>query len=152
MKIKDLPKPIRNWLWKYVVFRPAIVYAYSTVDELEYIDRIWWAYIGQTRQQLMSRHNQHMGHDYRQKRQPWSDLYPEIRIVWQGKCPDFFLDLIEEWHIKRRKPRYNYIHNTKNPNRITKYQAEGTRQYRDLQRKYEQRVLARSFRPANMKP
>lgn len=143
MKVKDLPKPLRNWLWKYFIFRPAIVYAYSTSDEFNFIARIHWAYIGQTRQQLMARHNQHMGYDPRQKRQPWSDLYPEVRIVWQGKCPDFFLDLIEEWHIKRRKPRYNYIHNTKNSTRITKYSAESARRERDL---------ARCYRGATMMP
>jgi hypothetical protein len=142
MKVKDLPKPIRNWLWKYVVFRPAIVYAYSSSDEFLAVERIWWAYIGQTRQQLMARHNQHMGYDPRQKRQPWSDLYPEVRIVWQGKCPDFILDLIEKIHIKWHKPRYNYIHNTKNSHRITKYQAEAARQHRDKER---------SFRAARMR-
>lgn len=75
-----------------------------------------------------------MGYDPRQVRQPWSDLYPEIRIVWQGKAPNFFLNLIEEYYIKRYKPVYNYIHNTKNPRRIPKYEAEDARKQRDLRR------------------
>jgi phenylalanine-4-hydroxylase len=137
MKVKDLPKPLRNWLWKWFVFRPAIVYAYSIIDLEQTTNaqlvRELWAYVGQTRQELISRHNQHMGIDnkYKTNRQPWSDLYPEIRIIWQGKCPNFVLDLIEMFYIKRRKPLFNYIHNTKNPRRITKFTAEYQRSQRD---------------------
>ena len=133
MKVKDLPKPIRNFLWKYIWFRPAIVYAYSCLDPVTGL-REWWAYVGQTRQELEARNNQHMGYDPRQLRQPWSDLYPEIRIAWQGKCPNFMLNLIEEYYIKRYKVVYNYIHNTKNPRRIPKYAAEKQRQERDRMR------------------
>lgn len=134
MRVKDFPKPIRNFLWKYMVFRPAIVYAYSCSISSK---RETWAYIGQTRQQLTTRHNQHMGYDPRQPAQPWSDLYPEIRIEWQGSCPDFILDAIEKFFIKKYKPLFNYIHNTKNPDRITKYQAKHDRQERDLRRRWD---------------
>lgn len=132
MRIKDLPKPIRDFIIKFLWFRPAIVYAYSCIDPMNGL-REMWAYVGQTRQELASRHAQHMGNDarYKVKQQPWSDLYPEVRIVWQGRCPDFFLDLIEEFYIKRYKPVYNYIHNTKNPRRIPKYEAVKQRQDRD---------------------
>ncbi len=134
MKVKDLPRPLRNFLYKYFVFRPAIVYAYSCID-LKSASREMWAYVGQTRQLLSERHNQHMGTAVVRGKtttaQSWSDLYPEVRIVWQGKCPDFILDLVEKYYIKRRKPLYNYIHNTRNPRRIPKYQAMMQRQERD---------------------
>jgi len=136
MKVKELPRPVRNWLWKWIIFRPAIVYAYSCIDPKTGL-REMWAYVGQTRQELMRRHAQHMGNDsyYKNKAQPWSDLYPDVRIVWQGKCPDFYLDLIEMFYIKRHKAVYNYIHNTRNPRRITKLQAQEQRRNRDLHRR-----------------
>lgn len=132
MRTKDLPRPLRNWLNKYVIFRPGIIYAYSCLDPNSG-DREPWAYVGQTRQSLASRHSQHMGYDmrYRGPAQPWSDLYPEVRIVWQGKVPDFFLDLIEEYYIKSKKAVYNYMHNTKNPRRVTKHDALLQRSNRD---------------------
>lgn len=133
MRIKDLPKPLRLWLYKYIVFRPGIIYAFSCLDPVVG-DREWWAYVGQTRQALISRYNQHMGLDARQPAQPWSDLYPEIRVVWSGKCPDKILNLIEKYYIKRYKVVYNYIHNTRNPRRIPKYDAIDQRKQRDLRR------------------
>ncbi len=132
MRVKDLPKPLRNFIFKYLWFRPAIVYAYSCINPYKNV-RDTWAYVGQTRQSLAARHEQHMGINarYLGKGQPWSDLYPEIRIVWQGKCPDFVLDFIEMCVIKKNRPLFNYIHNTKNPDRIPKYQAIKERQDRD---------------------
>lgn len=132
MKIYDLPKPLRNFILKFLWFRPGIIYAYSVLDFISQT-REPWAYVGQTRQNLVERHNQHMGQSSRYKthRQPWSDLYPEVRVVWQGKCPDFFLNLVEEFYIKKYKPLYNYIHNTKNARRITKIEAEYQRLQRD---------------------
>jgi hypothetical protein len=140
MRVKDLPKPLRNFVLKYLWFRPAIVYAYSTLEP-DYHEREPWAYVGQTRQELASRHAQHMGYDrrYQTQAQPWSDLYPDIRIVWQGRVPDFLLDFIEMMYIKRYRPLYNYIHNTKNPRRITKVEAVKARKTRDR--------LARMRRP-----
>ena len=145
MRVKDLPKPIRDFVIKYLWFRPALIYAYSCLD-LEKststrIVRNLWAYIGQTRQELASRHAQHMGYDSRfsTKGQPWADLYPEVRVIWQGRCPDFVLDFIEMYYIKRYKPLYNYIHNTRNPNRIPKHLATKQRNDRDR--------LARMRRP-----
>jgi hypothetical protein len=135
VKIKSLPKPIQKWLYDYVIFRPGIVYAFSCLDHFTAV-RVEWAYVGQTRQELASRYNQHMGLDYRQPAQPWSDLYPEIRVVWQGKCPNKLLNLIEKYYIKRHKVLYNYIHNTNNPRRVTKYQAKAQRKERDLRRSY----------------
>src|SRR5687767_5750748 len=133
MKIKDLPKPIRLWLYKYIVFRPGIIYAFSCIDPITG-KREDWAYVGQTRQALVSRYNQHMGLDARNSAQPWSDLYPEIRIVWQGDCTDKFLNWLEKYYIKRHKAVYNYIHNTQNPRRIPKYDAVAQRKERDLRR------------------
>ena len=73
-----------------------------------------------------------MGHTTRQKRQPWSDLYPSIRVVFYFEyCPDWFLLFMEKWTIKIMKPTYNYIHNTKNRHRVPKYTAEAQRLERD---------------------
>jgi hypothetical protein len=136
--IARLPKDLRKFLYKYFVFRPAIIYAFSCMDPLTG-KREPWAYIGQSRQELIARYNQHMGlagfKGKVAKAQPWSDLYPEIRIVWQGKCPDAFLDLIEEFNIKFHKPVYNYMHNLKNPRRVEMYAAVAQRRARDLGRR-----------------
>lgn len=123
------------WLAKLLRWRPGIVYAYSTLDHFTG-KRIYWSYVGKTRQQLEVRHSQHMGYDSRQTRQPWSDLYPDIRIVFYFRyCPDWLLDCAEKWTIKLMKPRYNYIHNTKNTRRIPKYDAEAQRVERDRLRR-----------------
>lgn len=112
-------------------WRKGIIYAYSTLDPLTG-EREQWAYVGQTRQELALRHAQHMGFDKRQKHQPWSDLYPEIRVVFEFRsCPDWWLDWVEKLVIKFTYPRYNYIHNLNNPNRITIPQAESARKERD---------------------
>jgi hypothetical protein len=126
----------RRFLLKYILFRPGIIYAYSCIDP-KTAQREWWAYVGKTRQTLAERHAQHMGTSpVRGKRiaQPWSDLYPEVRVVYELKCPEFVLDILEKWTIKINKPLYNYIYNTKNPRRIPKYQADQERYYRDLHR------------------
>lgn len=116
-------------------WKPGIVYAYSVLVYPFNGKRERWGYVGQTRQELVARHNQHMGYDTRQPAQSWSDLYPEIRIVYEFKfCPDWWLDFVEKWVIKLTFPLYNYIHNTKNPRRIPKYEAVAQRQQRDLRR------------------
>jgi hypothetical protein len=140
MKLKDLPKPVRDFLLKYLWFRPGIVYAYSTLDPDTH-KREPWSYIGQTRQALAARHAQHMGVDsrYQSQAQPWSDLYPDVRVVWKGRVPDFLLDFLEMLYIKKYLPLYNYMHNTKNPRRIPKHQAVKARKNRDR--------LARMRRP-----
>jgi hypothetical protein len=117
-------------------WRRGIIYAYTTTDPYTG-KRVRWSYVGLTRQELIKRHNQHMGLDPRQKRQPWSDLYPEVRIVFDfSSCPDWWLSLVEKLTIKWTKPLYNYIHNKNNPRRITKYQAEADRQARDLRKNF----------------
>lgn len=122
--LAELGKKLFGW-------RPGIVYAYSCLDHSTG-ERIDWAYVGKTRQDLVSRHSQHMGYDSRQKRQPWSDLYPSVRIVFYFEaCPEWWLDFVEKWTIKWTKPAYNYIHNTKNRHRIPKYVAEAQRLERD---------------------
>jgi hypothetical protein len=112
-------------------WRRGIIYAYSTIDPLTG-QREHWAYVGQTRQELALRHAQHMGFDKRQKRQPWSDLYPEIRVIFEFKsCPNWWLDLVEKLTIKFTYPMYNYIHNLNNPRRVDLRLAESSRRERD---------------------
>lgn len=128
---------MRNFLYKYFIFRPAIVYAYSCIDPITG-KREPWVYIGQTRQLLIARNNQHLGVEgYKGKKakgQPWSDLYPEVRVVAEFKCPDVVLDLVEQFYIKWKKPVYNYTHNLNNPRRIPLYQAQQDRKARDYLR------------------
>ncbi len=132
------PKRLQHWLNKYFVFRPGIIYAYSCMKYPLTGDREWWAYVGKTRQSLAARHDQHMGVDSYKKKdiecQPWSDLYPEVRIVYSLNCPEFVLDFLERWTIRQHKPLYNYIHNTDNPRRVTKHRAKAERRDRDLLR------------------
>lgn len=118
-------------------WRSGIIYAYSCVDP-DTGKRIRWAYVGKTRQTLMRRHNQHM------PTQPWSDLYPEIRVVFYfSSCPDWFLRLVEKLTIKVTFPLYNYEYNTKNPRRIPKYEAQAQRRQRDLRRSRKRSRLRR---------
>jgi hypothetical protein len=118
-------------------WRPGIIYAYSCINP-ETGEREPWAYVGKTRQLLVNRHAQHMAS------QPWSDLYPEVRVVFDFKsCPDWWLDTAEKWTIKFTRPLYNYEHNTKNPRRIPKYEAVHQREYRNLEKRYHSRVVRR---------
>jgi len=118
-------------------WRPGIIYAYSCIDP-ETGEREDWAYVGKTRQLLANRHAQHM------VSQPWSDLYPEIRVVFEFKgCPDWWLTFAEKWTIWYTRPLYNYEYNTKNPYRIPKYEAVKQRQYRDMHKRYQNRVASR---------
>jgi hypothetical protein len=65
--------------------------------------------------------------------QPWSDLYPEVRIIFEfSTCPDIWLTWAEKLTIWYTRPTYNYEYNTKNPYRIPKYQAVKERADRNL--------------------
>jgi hypothetical protein len=106
-------------------WRPGIIYAYSTVD-FKTGKRERWSYVGKTRQTLVKRHNQHMDV------QPWSDLFPQVRVVFDFRsCPDWWLTWAEKLTIWVMRPLYNYEYNTKNSRRIPKYQAEADRKTRD---------------------
>lgn len=106
-------------------WRRGIIYAYSCVDPRTG-KRDHWAYVGKTRQQLARRHEQHIAS------QPWSDLYPQVRVVFDFKsCPDWWLTLFEKYTIKLTRPAYNYEYNTKNSRRIPKYQAVKERSDRE---------------------
>ena len=133
---QKLDQRYQHLMDKFIRFKPAIIYAYSCMEYPYTGKREEWAYVGKTRQELAARHNQHMGVEgFRKKEiecQPWSDLYPEVRVVYSFNCPEFILDLVERWTIKRRKPLYNYIHNMDNPRRITKPAAKAQRRERDL--------------------
>lgn len=135
---QKLPRSTKNFLNRYFIFRPGIIYAYSVIIPESGL-RDPWGYVGQTRQGLITRNNQHLGVEgYRGKKakaQPWSDLYPEVRVVASFKCPDFVLDLVEKFYIKWKKPIYNHIHNLANPRRIPLYQAQQDRIARDRLRK-----------------
>lgn len=64
--------------------------------------------------------------------QPWSDLYPEVRIVFEFKyCPDWWLSLVEKYTIKCTRPTYNYEFNLKNKRRVPIPQARQDRKDRN---------------------
>jgi hypothetical protein len=120
-----MAKPKRRAKRSYV-WRSGIIYAYSAIDPRTG-KRDDWAYVGKTRQPLVRRHEQHIAS------QPWSDLYPEIRIIFEfKKCPDFWLTMFEKYTIWYTRPTYNYEYNIRNPYRIPKYQAIKERADRDL--------------------
>lgn len=138
--MKHLPKALRNWLYRYIVPRLGFIYAFSMLEYPFTGRRERWGYAGQTRQELIARYDQHMGGGYRGKKgkaQPWSDLYPEIRIVFKVYLPDFWLDQLEKLVIKWNKPIYNYMHNKENHARIPLYVAQQHRKERDLRRRWD---------------
>lgn len=76
--------------------------------------------------------------------QPWSDLYPEVRIIFEfEKCPDWWLTLVEKYTIWYTRPTYNYQFNLKNKFRIPLYRAVQDRKNRDLHKRLPPaRILA----------
>lgn len=124
-----------NKLLKRLGWRRGIIYAYSCVDYYSAKNvRDEWAYVGKTRQALYRRHEQHMAD------QPWSDLYPEVRVIFEfDYCPDWWLSLVEKYTIWYTKPTYNYEYNLKNKYRVPLPQAK--------EHRLERNRLARMRRP-----
>lgn len=83
-------------------------------------------YVGQTRQALRSRGNQH------RDEQPWSDLIVgDFYVIEQAQWSDPELDAAEIGMIGRLLPRMNYLHNEGNPCRVPKWTQREQRWDRD---------------------
>ncbi|MFG1846796.1 GIY-YIG nuclease family protein [Micromonospora carbonacea] len=91
-------------------------------------------YIGQTRQQVWQRADQHLAE------QPFGDLIVDVLLLDQGTWTDAQLDDREGMWIRAgvsvggrpvQRPRYNYLCNLENPDRIEIFRAVQHRQHRE---------------------
>ncbi|GAA0528932.1 hypothetical protein GCM10010172_06940 [Paractinoplanes ferrugineus] len=87
-------------------------------------------YVGQSRQKLRARENQH------RDTQAFSDLIVgSPRVLWEGWCTDDELDERERQFIQdvplEQRPRLNYMLNDDNPRRIEKWRLVEQRHARD---------------------
>jgi hypothetical protein len=97
-------------------------------------------YVGQTRQTLTAREQQHRGGapdgtpivGENLEEQPWRDIsVGGIYLIEEGMWTDEELDGRERFHTERLKPRYPFMLNTDNPRRIPKPVAREHRDARD---------------------
>lgn len=128
-----------------------IVYGFNILDPAT--NRVLVDYVGQTVQKMEDRERQHRGQDLTREaqEQPWSDLIVgKPFVIEEGRWTAAELDERERFHIRRLRPRYNYVHNLDNPNRIPIYKARRQRDERDRARGMQprrwdaSRVTARS--------
>jgi hypothetical protein len=114
------------------VRRRSIVYGFNILDPDS--GKVLVDYVGQTVQELEARERQHRGQDFTvdDTEQPWSDLIVgKPFILDEGMWTAVELDVREEFHIRRLRPRYNYTHNLDNPDRIPIPVARRRREERD---------------------
>lgn len=106
------------------VRRPGIVYGVNILDPAT--GQVHVDYVGQTRQQLLSRERQHRDD------RPFSDLIVgDAFVIEQGSWTDAELDEREVFHIKRLRPRMNHDDNLDNPARIPIWKQRQDRDARD---------------------
>ncbi|GAA2637004.1 hypothetical protein GCM10010399_82700 [Dactylosporangium fulvum] len=106
------------------VRRPGIVYGVNILDPAT--GQVHVDYVGQTRQQLLSRERQH------RDERPFSDLIVgDAFVIEQGMWTDAELDERELFHIQRIGPRMNHDGNLDNPARIPIWRQRQDRDARD---------------------
>jgi hypothetical protein len=106
------------------VRRPGTVYGVNVLDPAT--GQVHVDYVGQTRQQLLSRERQH------RDERPFSDLIVgDAFAVEQGMWTDAELDEREVFHIKRLRPRFNHDDNLDNPARVPIWKQREERDARD---------------------
>ncbi|GAA0719746.1 hypothetical protein Drose_06045 [Dactylosporangium roseum] len=106
------------------VRRPGIVYGLNILDPVT--GQVHADYVGQTRQQLLSRERQH------RDERPFADLIVgDAFVVEQGSWTDAELDEREMFHIARLRPRMNHDGNLDNPARIPIWRQRQDRDVRD---------------------
>jgi len=111
-----------------------VVYGFNIRDPFSNAVRI--DYVGRTRQRLGIREQQHRGRlaafGKISCEQPWSDLIVgSAFIIESGIWSTELSDEREAFHIRRLLPRYNVVHNEKNPERIPRSEAIRMRDARD---------------------
>lgn len=116
--------------------RRGIVYGFYVIHPIT--GEVCWGYVGQTRQELGDREDQH------RECQPWADtivgdarrdpitgrVYQAV-ILAQGDWGDAELDARELNYINYLKPLYNIVGNRSNPYRVKPWEAKKQRHQRD---------------------
>jgi hypothetical protein len=116
--------------------RRGIVYGFYVTHPIT--GEVCWGYVGQTRQDLDDREDQH------RECQPWADtivgdarrdpitgrVYQAV-ILAQGDWDDTELDAREIGYINYLKPLYNIVANRSNPSRVKPWEAKKQRHQRD---------------------
>lgn len=118
------------------VKRHGAVYGFKVTHPVT--GEVCWGYVGQTRQQVWEREDQH------RECQPWSDtivgdyfqdpitgrLYQAI-VLAEGLWGDAELDARELSYIRNLRPLYNIVGNRANPCRVKPWDAKKQRHQRD---------------------
>lgn len=106
------------------VHRPGAVYGINLLDPATRAVRM--DYVGQTRQKGRAREMQHRDD------KPWEDLIVGSMVVLaEGVWTDTELDRQEQAAIRRIRPRMNYEHNLRNPERVEIWRQKELRWARD---------------------
>lgn len=89
-------------------------------------------YRGKTRRAPSVRKREHLRGSCDAAPKPWSDLVTEFRVTWQRRrVTDLWLSVRENVGIAYKRPRYNYLMNTMNDNRVPIYAQQRERALRD---------------------
>lgn len=89
-------------------------------------------YRGKTRRAPSVRKREHLQGSRDAAPKPWGDLVTEFRVTWQRRrVTDLWLSVRENVGIAYKRPRYNYLMNTMNDNRVPIYAQQRERAMRD---------------------
>lgn len=128
-----LPRPpLRSTKTK----RRGIVYGFYVTHPIT--GEVCWGYVGQTRQQIWEREDQH------REDKPWADtivgdsyvdaitgrVYQAVELA-RGEWDDAELDDCELHYIRMLRPLYNIVGNRANPCRVKPWDAKKQRHQRD---------------------
>ena len=116
--------------------RRGIIYGFYVTHPIT--GQVCWGYVGQTRQQIWEREDQH------RESQPWADtivgdsyadpitgrVYQAVELA-RGEWDDAELDDCELHYIRMLRPLYNIIGNLDNPYRVKPWDAKKQRHQRD---------------------
>lgn len=89
-------------------------------------------YRGKTRRAPSVRKREHLQGSRDAAPKPWGDLVTDFRVTWKSRrVTDLWLSVRENVGIAYKHPRYNYLMNTLNDNRVPIYAQQRERAMRD---------------------
>lgn len=89
-------------------------------------------YRGKTRRAPSVRKREHLRGTRDAAPKPWGDLVTDFKVTWQRRCvTDLWLSVRENVGIAYKRPRYNYLMNTFNDNRVPIYAQQRERALRN---------------------
>lgn len=89
-------------------------------------------YRGKTRRAPSVRKREHLRGTCDAAPKPWGDLVTDFRVTWKSRrVTDMWLSVRENVGIAYKRPRYNYLMNTMNDNRVPIYAQQRERAMRD---------------------